>query len=271
MSIPAIETSYAGHRFRSRLEARWAVFFDQLGIKWAYEPQGYLIGERKRPYLPDFRLPHLGVWAEVKGSPAELDLHLLDDAVSPQHGLPGSSPFGELSVLVLGEIPPPDAAYLHYVVSRTVYAPCEKFCACRDLRFSQVTFVPVKLPEDSPIQPGVILSQIGQSMTRPLFEDIVTPRPSAIVVPQGKVLLALRAARSAREPGTEWDGIETAQAWFDRIEERATDAQMPPGEPRIAGERPGACGAGPAIGAAKPHVTLEAPAYLPPDPPQDAA
>lgn len=31
-TIKAIETSYAGCRFRSRLEARWAVFFDTLGI-----------------------------------------------------------------------------------------------------------------------------------------------------------------------------------------------------------------------------------------------
>jgi hypothetical protein len=28
MTIQAIETVYRGHRFRSRLEARWAVFFD---------------------------------------------------------------------------------------------------------------------------------------------------------------------------------------------------------------------------------------------------
>ena len=30
----AIETKYKGFRFRSRLEARWAVFFDALGIEW---------------------------------------------------------------------------------------------------------------------------------------------------------------------------------------------------------------------------------------------
>lgn len=36
----ALTTRYAGCRFRSRLEARWAVFFDHLGIEWEYEPQG---------------------------------------------------------------------------------------------------------------------------------------------------------------------------------------------------------------------------------------
>lgn len=41
LNIKAIETSYKGYRFRSRLEARWAVFFDELGIKWEYEKEGY--------------------------------------------------------------------------------------------------------------------------------------------------------------------------------------------------------------------------------------
>jgi len=64
--IKAIETRYAGCRFRSRLEARWAVFWDHLEIRWEYEPQGYVIDGR--PYLPDFWLPELQTWAEVKGS-----------------------------------------------------------------------------------------------------------------------------------------------------------------------------------------------------------
>lgn len=55
VTIKAIETRYAGCRFRSRLEARWAVFFDALGISWEYEPQGYDLGDAG-PYLPDFFL-----------------------------------------------------------------------------------------------------------------------------------------------------------------------------------------------------------------------
>lgn len=76
--MKAIETTYQGVRFRSRLEARWAVFFDAMGIKWEYEPQGFEFASRldrhsyeKREtfhYLPDFKLPHLGLWVEVKGS-----------------------------------------------------------------------------------------------------------------------------------------------------------------------------------------------------------
>lgn len=72
-----IETNYAGYHFRSRLEARWAVFFDHAGIEFEYEPEGFLLpwrfqeGWNKRTtkfrYLPDFWLPALGMWAEVKG------------------------------------------------------------------------------------------------------------------------------------------------------------------------------------------------------------
>ena len=53
--MQAIETVYKGHRFRSRLEARWAVFFDAMNIKWEYEPEGYDLGEAGC-YLPDFFL-----------------------------------------------------------------------------------------------------------------------------------------------------------------------------------------------------------------------
>jgi len=51
--IKAIETVYNGYLFRSRLEARWAVFFDSLGIKYDYEPEGFDLGNAGY-YLPDF-------------------------------------------------------------------------------------------------------------------------------------------------------------------------------------------------------------------------
>lgn len=63
-----IETIYKGYRFRSRLEARWAVFLDGLNIRWEYEKEGYDLGEAGW-YLPDFWLPGVdgGTWLEVKG------------------------------------------------------------------------------------------------------------------------------------------------------------------------------------------------------------
>lgn len=77
-SIQPIETKYKGYRFRSRLEARWAVFFDALGVEYEYEPEGFKLPNGK-VYLPDFRLKCWGcrgshsletpfdLYVEVKG------------------------------------------------------------------------------------------------------------------------------------------------------------------------------------------------------------
>jgi len=71
--IKAIETLYKGYRFRSRIEAKWAVFFDALsGVKWEYEKEGYIL-EDGTCYLPDFWIPVLhdydgeGCFVEIKG------------------------------------------------------------------------------------------------------------------------------------------------------------------------------------------------------------
>ena len=64
-----IDTSYKGYWFRSRLEARWAVFFDNMGWDWVYEHEGFKLPSGY--YLPDFYFPELNLWAEVK--PTELN------------------------------------------------------------------------------------------------------------------------------------------------------------------------------------------------------
>ena len=75
--IKSINTRYNGNYFRSRLEAKWAYFFDLVGIKYLYEPQGYIMPDGTM-YLPDFWLPEVvwnpyddkdttvGIFAEVK-------------------------------------------------------------------------------------------------------------------------------------------------------------------------------------------------------------
>lgn len=63
--IKAIQTKYKGYRFRSRLEARWAVFFDACGIPWQYETEGFVL-KNGEAYLPDFYFPNEGLYAEVK-------------------------------------------------------------------------------------------------------------------------------------------------------------------------------------------------------------
>lgn len=107
--INAIETSYASCRFRSRLEARWAVFFDRMGIEWQYEPEGFKLTHdgRQHYYLPDFFLPQIGTWIEVKGHEQSLKEHnLLPLAAAQLPQLPAQSGFrqGPISML-LGPIP----------------------------------------------------------------------------------------------------------------------------------------------------------------------
>lgn len=67
--IKAIQTFFDGYRFRSRLEARWAVFFKTLNIRYTYESEGYDLGGVW--YLPDFYLPDYDYWIEVK--PVEIN------------------------------------------------------------------------------------------------------------------------------------------------------------------------------------------------------
>lgn len=55
MVIKAIETEYAGILFRSRLEARWAMFFTLMGYTWEYEPEGYILEDGTK-YIPDFKV-----------------------------------------------------------------------------------------------------------------------------------------------------------------------------------------------------------------------
>jgi hypothetical protein len=82
--LKAIETLYKGYRFRSRLEARWAVFFDALGMQWVYEPEGVRLPDGVK-YLPDFWIPILcedhphypnaGYWLEIKPMLLTADQH----------------------------------------------------------------------------------------------------------------------------------------------------------------------------------------------------
>lgn len=73
--MKAIQTLYKGRKFRSRLEARWACFFDALGVAWDYEPEGFEFHDGSR-YLPDFYIPEWRTYVEIKPR--------LDDAKSPE-------------------------------------------------------------------------------------------------------------------------------------------------------------------------------------------
>lgn len=127
MTVPGpIPTRYAGCLFRSRLEARWAVFFDSLDVRWQYEPEGFSLPSG-RHYLPDFWLPDHQIWLEVKGvsaaddiEPAELDRWSEFAEISDPwfevfaadgYATPGARPLPDQwrgrSLLAFGDIPDP--------------------------------------------------------------------------------------------------------------------------------------------------------------------
>jgi hypothetical protein len=78
--IKSIATQYNGCRFRSRLEARWAVFLDAVGVDYLYEPSSFVVDGT--PYLPDFFIPEWKALLEMKppGEPTFDDFRLLHGA-----------------------------------------------------------------------------------------------------------------------------------------------------------------------------------------------
>lgn len=61
----AIQTIFKGYKFRSRLEARWAIFLETLKADWTYEKEGYDLSGTW--YLPDFFVKDWNCWIEIKG------------------------------------------------------------------------------------------------------------------------------------------------------------------------------------------------------------
>ena len=104
----AIPTKYAGVQFRSRLEARWAAFFDLIGWKWEYEPFD-LDG-----YIPDFLLTDFLRPTIVEVKPARDMQALVDTAAAKVSGsgwesrallvggTPALAPHGTLGVVAYG-------------------------------------------------------------------------------------------------------------------------------------------------------------------------
>jgi hypothetical protein len=70
--IKPIDTLYNGNFFRSRLEARWSVFFDIIGVKYQYEPEGFKNNLTGECYLPDFFLPDTYMRGTRKGVYVEI-------------------------------------------------------------------------------------------------------------------------------------------------------------------------------------------------------
>lgn len=136
--IQAIETCYDGYRFRSRLEARWAVFFNALGIAWEYEKEGFDI-PRAGWYLPDFWLPAQDLWVEVKGA---VSTHAeLEKLVYASRYLPGAAtgvfsvPYDRYRVdvtgpglIVLGQVPLVREGWMVWHTGYRFQEPSSEYC-----------------------------------------------------------------------------------------------------------------------------------------------
>lgn len=64
--MKAIDTLYEGHYFRSRTEARWAVFWKTLGLPFEYESEGYYLDDGNVMYLPDYYIRAWNTYVEIK-------------------------------------------------------------------------------------------------------------------------------------------------------------------------------------------------------------
>lgn len=90
----AIQTEWRGYNFRSRLEARYAVLFEDAGLEWRYEVQGFELNDGRR-YLPDFYLPDLDLYVEIKGVEPDPEVErLLRDFTRPIILMVGLPDFG---------------------------------------------------------------------------------------------------------------------------------------------------------------------------------
>lgn len=68
--IRVIETVYEGFKFRSRAEARWAVFLRALNVPFQYEAEGFDCDGTW--YLPDFWVPTWQAFIEIKNNPTNM-------------------------------------------------------------------------------------------------------------------------------------------------------------------------------------------------------
>lgn len=122
--LDAIPVRYAGVSLRSTTEGRWAVFLDQIGVTWEYEPGAVNVAGRNR-YV-DFWLPGLGCYLEVKPEHTPLD-EAFALALSEQRGSPviwcSGSPWpGSYEISFYGRADQPPLTKLRWAVGRTDHA-----------------------------------------------------------------------------------------------------------------------------------------------------
>jgi hypothetical protein len=115
--LKPIATIYKGYKFRSRLEARWAVFFDTASIKFEYDLDGHRLPSAS-VYLPDFYLTDLGVYVEVQPAP-NLDPTIVKKGLEFALG-------GDNQLLLIVGSPTQESMFL---VNRCTCSPWEEYVA----------------------------------------------------------------------------------------------------------------------------------------------
>ena len=113
-----IRTWYAGRRFRSRLEARWAVWFDAMKVPWEYENLGFDVGNTR--YLPDFEIPSWNMHIEIKPEHIKAKEQARLTAIVQAWG-------GESGLAIIRGVP----YYGEYVLEMAPYLYVYRFATCR--------------------------------------------------------------------------------------------------------------------------------------------
>lgn len=180
--IKPIETVYKGYRFRSRLEARWAVFFDRFGVAYQYESEGFDLGNGTA-YLPDFWLPKVAVLFGAR--PRDLYFE-----VKPKTDLPPSitekivtfsADTNDGIVVCFGD---------PWIETRLAYLGGGGTYFCSDCKFGV-------WKEGTSEQRGIVLEQV----VRVMFEGSPSYDVDAMiqeVTKEGGVMAAYQVARSTR-------------------------------------------------------------------------
>ena len=162
--IKAYPTSYRGRLYRSRLEARWAAFFDRLGWTAEYEPVD--LGS----WSPDFQIRNTenGISALVEVKPIkEIDTDIVEKMLSACDGiedyesgllLVGISPFIIDDRVVLGWFCSGDSRNRGLADWRL--ASMAWFSLCDEPRY--VADIPIELEWEKPVVAGALsLMRVG--------------------------------------------------------------------------------------------------------------
>jgi hypothetical protein len=114
ISIKSKKTIFNGVQFRSKLEAQWAVFFDNLSIAFEYEPilDEVDIGVGIVWYKPDFFLPDIDQWVEVK----PVDFRNMEDG-DKKKAYGWARDYESLLILVGGPSIPKENTKAHYLLT----------------------------------------------------------------------------------------------------------------------------------------------------------